>query len=103
MRLAQWFAVVGVMAVLGVSLVAERNAVFRASYAVGERVRRLHAEEMQVAWQRTRVIGLSSPAALSDAEQSRGLKFVARALLGPSRDAAGQFVQLAAATADKGD
>ncbi len=103
MRLSHWLVLIGAMAVLGLSLVAERNAVFRGSYAVGDRVRRLHTEEIQVAWQRTRVIGLSSPSALSDTEQERGLKLISRAMLVPIDKSAAQFVQLALTESSKGD
>jgi hypothetical protein len=80
---------------LGMILVAQRNAVLRSSYCVGEGIRQVHAQQMQLAWQQTRVIGLSAPAGLSDVQQQRGLRFIARSTLRPARESESGFVQLA--------
>ena len=95
MTLPRWALLVGAMTLLGVALVAERTAVFQQSYAVGSRVRKLHVEEMQLAWQRGRVMGQASPSALSAAEEKRGLELVAREIVQTEVKPAG-FVQVAA-------
>ena len=95
MTLSRWGLLVLTMTLLGVSLVAERTAVFQQSYAVGSRVRKLHVEEMQLAWQRGRVMGQASPSALSAAEEKRGFEFVSRAVVQTERKPAG-FIQVAA-------
>ncbi len=77
MRLGRWLALVGLMVGMGALRVAQRNAVFLKGYAVGERVRRVHAQETEVAWLNAEVEALQSPMHLARVAQERHLKLVA--------------------------
>ena len=68
---------------LGVAQVAQRNAVFLTGYALGERTSRVHTQETDVSWLNAHVVGLSSPAHLSQVAQERRLKLVAWTPLTP--------------------
>lgn len=113
MKLAHWFLLIGLLMVVGLLQVTQRNAVLLKGYALGDRVRQLHAQETQLSWLRAQVIGLSSPAHLAEVAQERRLKLVAWSTFspGPTRAAvpgAGSLVHLAATTpsdasADDGD
>jgi len=82
-------ALVGLLVGLGCLQVAQRNAIFLKSYAVGERTHHVHTQETQVAWLSTQVTGLASPMRLAEIAEERRLKLVAWSTLSPplQRDA----------------
>ncbi|MBI2495437.1 MAG: hypothetical protein HYW10_02570 [Candidatus Omnitrophica bacterium] len=69
---------------LGCLQVAQRNAVFLQAFAVGERLRDLHAQENDVSWSNARIIGLTSPLRLAQIAEERRLKLVAWLRLPPA-------------------
>ena len=113
MKLAHWFLLIGLLMVVGLLQVTQRNAVLLEGYAVGDRVRQLHAQETQLSWLRAQVVGLRSPTHLAEVAQERKLKLVAWSTFSPAPTLAavprvGSLVHLAANTpsdvaADDGD
>ena len=100
MRLSLWFVLVTSVVALGCLQVAQRNAVFMGGYAVGERLGRVHTEEVDVSWLTARVIALASPRRLADVAEERKMKLVAWSMLpevsplaaiGSSREPRGTF------------
>ena len=81
MRLTYWFALATSVVALGCLKVAQHNAVFMGGYAVGERLARLHTEEVGVSWLNAHVVELASPGRLADIEEERRMKFVAWSML----------------------
>ena len=77
MRLSRWLLVIGIMIGVGCLRVAQRNAVLVKSYAVGERMHRLHEHGNDVAWLQTQVTELSSPTHLARTAEERRLQLVA--------------------------
>jgi len=89
MRLPRWLMLIGVLVGLGCLQVAQRNAVTLQGYAVGERLRRVHAEETAVSWLQTEVRTLASPSRLAQVSDDRQLKLVAWSPLPPTPSVAG--------------
>ena len=85
MPLSRWMALIGVLVGLGCLQVAQRNAIFLKSYAVGERTHLVHTQETQVAWLGTQVTGLASPMRLAEIAEGRRLKLVAWSRLSPDQ------------------
>ncbi len=77
MKLSRWLMLIGIVVGIGCLRVAQRNAAFMAGYAVAERTHTIHAQEAQVAWLHTQVMGLESPQHLAQVAQERRLKLVA--------------------------
>jgi hypothetical protein len=77
MPVTRWMALIGVVVGIGFAQVAQRNAVYLNSYRLGERLRQQHAQETEIGWLRAQVIGLTSPAGLARAADTRQLKLVA--------------------------
>lgn len=77
MRFAQWFGLIGVVIGLGCFQVTQRNALFMAGYALGERAHAIHTQETQLTWLQAQVVGLESPKHLARMAQDRKLKLVA--------------------------
>lgn len=86
MRLSRWMLLIGILVGVGCLQVAQHNALFLRSYAVGERIRRVQAQENETSWLQAQVIGLSSPTHLAKVGADRQLKLVAwlRFPVGPS-------------------
>jgi hypothetical protein len=89
MSLSRWLTLIAVLVGLGVLQVAQRNALFLKGYALGDRSDRVHAQETEVSWLNTRVLGLASPTRLSHVAQERNLKLVAWSTLSPAGSMAG--------------
>ena len=83
MRLSRWMMLIGALVGLGCLQVAQRTAIVLKSYAVGERLAHLHAQENEVAWLDAHVTGLGSPARLAEVAEERRLKLVAWSRLSP--------------------
>ena len=81
MRVSQWLMLVGVLVSVGMLQVAQRTAIVRRGYALGQRTHRLHEAERDVAWLRAQLQGLSSPNRLTDVSQTRQQPFIAWSLL----------------------
>jgi len=81
MRLSRWMTLIGVMVSLGCLEVAQHNAIFQKGYAVGDRLKRVHVQETDLAWLNTQVTNLSSPTHLARVVQERQLKLVAWSML----------------------
>lgn len=77
MRVSWWLLLVTVMVSLGALQVAARTAVILKSYAVGDRVERLHDMERDLCWAGAQVAGMASPVRLARVAEERGLKLVA--------------------------
>ena len=77
MPLRRWFLLIGAVVVLGCLQVAQRTGVVMKGYAVGERMRTLHARETDVAWSSLQITELSSPNRLAKVARERDLKLVA--------------------------
>ena len=84
MRLSRWMLVIGIVVGFGCLKVAQRNAILVKSYAVGERMGRLHAKRNEVAWLHAQVTGLSSPSHLAQMAEERRLELVAWSRLPPA-------------------
>ena len=84
MRLSRWLVIIGIMVGVGCLRVAQRNAVLVKSYAVGDRMTRLHEQQNDVAWLQAQVTELSSPTQLARAAEARRLKLVAWSRLPPT-------------------
>lgn len=78
MRVSQQLMLIGGLAGLGCLYVGQRNALLLKGYAVGERVRQVHARETDVSWLQAQLTGLTSPARLAQAAEERQLNLVAR-------------------------
>ena len=89
MRLSHWLILIASVVGVGTLQVAQHQAIFMKGYAVGERMQRLHAAETEVLWLRTHVIGLTSPAHLSQVAQQRRLNLVAWSALPAAAMSAG--------------
>ena len=81
MRLTHWMMLIGLVVGIGCLQVAQRNAIVLKGYAVGERLSRIHRQEADVSWLNMQVVGLISPAHLSQVAKARRLNFVARTTL----------------------
>ena len=113
MRLAQWFLLIGLLMIVGLLQVTQQTAILLEGYALGHRVRQLHAQETQLSWLHAQVIGLSSPAHLAEVAQERKLTLVAWSTFSPvptlaTGPGSGSLVHLAAntpsdSTVDDGD
>ena len=77
MRLSRWMTFIGIVVGLGCLRVSQRNAIYLQGYAVGSRATRLHAQETDLAWLRSRVNGLSAPSRLAQIAEERRMKLVA--------------------------
>ena len=77
MTLSRWMLLIAGMIGLGCLQVAQHNALFLQGYAVGARMKRVHAQETSVSWLQTQVAGLRSPMHLARVEQERRLQLVA--------------------------
>ena len=77
MKLSRWMAFLGVVVGFGCLKVAQRNAIVLKSYAVGERMDRMHRQETDAMWLNAQVVGLASPTHLSQVVQEQKRKFVA--------------------------
>ena len=83
MRLSRWMMLIAFLVGFGCLQVAQRTAMVLKGYAVGERMRRVHAQENEVAWLNVRVTGLGSPSRLAQAQEDRQLRLVAWSRLSP--------------------
>ena len=77
MRPSRWMALIGILVAVGCLKVAQRNAILLKGYALGTQVSGIHEKEVEVAWLKSEIIGLVSPAHLSDVARERQLKLVA--------------------------
>lgn len=76
MSLPRWLTLIAVLVGVGCLQVAMRNAVILRGYAVGERLQRLHRQEGDLSWLKTKVVGLSSPASLAYVAREHHPNFV---------------------------
>ena len=81
MSLSRWCLLLAVMMVVGFVQVAQRNALFLQAYQVGVRTQRLHEQRVELAWLKTRVVGLSAPHRLSQTVKDNKMKLVAYSTL----------------------
>lgn len=77
MPISRWGLLLGVMVGVGCLQVTQRNALFLKGYAVGERMKRVHAHETELSWLQADLAGLASPAGLLATARERQLTLVA--------------------------
>ena len=77
MTLSRWLALIGVCVLCGMVQVGVRHAALVKSYAVGEKLNRLHDSKIRVGWLATELIRLESPGSLAQVAKARELELVA--------------------------
>jgi hypothetical protein len=77
MRLGHWFALIGLIAAVGMAQVAQRTAIYLKGYEIGERLAKMHEINNDTRWLETQVMGLKAPGHLVHVMKSRRLELVA--------------------------
>ena len=72
MALKRWFALVGVMVVVGSAKVAQQTAIWQRAYALGRQAAALHDVENETRWLSRDVLALESPARLAKTRHGSG-------------------------------
>ena len=103
MHLSRWFLVIACLVGLGCLQVAQRTAIVMKGYALGERMHRVHAQQTDISLETMEVVGLSSPAHLSQVAQERRMNFVAWWALREEPPPATPLVQVASLETETGD
>ena len=103
MRLSRWFLVMACVVGLGCLQVAQRTAIVIKGYALGERMHRVHTQETDASLETMEVVGLSSPAHLSQVARERRMNLVAWRPLRGEPAAAAPLVRVAALEAESRD
>ena len=103
MRLSRWFLIIACVVGLGCLQVAQRTAIVMKGYALGERMHRVHAQQTDVSLETMDVVGLSSPAQLSQVAQERRMNLVAWWALRQEPPTATRLVRVASLEAETGD
>lgn len=77
MTLTRWFALIGVLTVLGLAKVSQQTAIWLNAYALGKQANALHQLENSTQWLHTEVAALQSPTHLVKEVAAQHLQLVA--------------------------
>lgn len=77
MRLNRWFLLIGLMTAIGMARVAQQTAIVLKSYELGQQLAKLHELDNDTRWLQTQVLGMESPAHLTDVMRKQHLALVA--------------------------
>jgi hypothetical protein len=103
MRLSRWFLGLACVVGLGCLQVAQRTAIVRKGYALGERMNRVHAQRTDVSLETMQVAGLLSPAHLSQVAREQRMNLAAWWALRAEPSTATPLVHVASVQSETGD
>ena len=83
MNLSRALILIGVMVGVGCLKAVQQNSLLVSARRVGSLIGQVHTQETQVSWLRAKVVGLRSPAHLSEDARTRQLDLTAWSALSP--------------------